>query len=216
MTNEYKSPRQALVGLAEGENKATQLYGLLAGLLDRIATWLLGYAYGGYRETVSRRAVALADTMALASYANVLTPVPVSFDATGEDTPARRLLDAAAFLIPQCHVMLAACPKPVAHINVETAPLDRRTGELAELPLLPALVNADRGTAAMLRRDLLTDARERSAHILSNGDTPASVVTSVAAAAGGRWPTIAAMLLAPDKLPSMSAACDGKGVDNDR
>ena len=71
---------------------------LLSVLLDRVAGWLIAYAYGGYAKTVSAAAVALADRMALAAYCQCLVPLPVEFTAPCDDVPSARLLDAFGLL----------------------------------------------------------------------------------------------------------------------
>lgn len=206
MTYKYNAPRQMMMNHTGDANDANPLYVTptatcsLAILLDRISTWLLCYAYGAYRETVTCRAKALADVIALTVYVNAIMPVPVSFDAAGEDLSARRMLDAAAFLMPACCMSLTTFPASAAHIDIATAPRDRNTSVLAEWPLLPALAVSDRGTAVALYRDLLKDACERRPSILCNGKTPVCVVQSVAQMAGGIWSTVASLLLKPERL----------------
>ena len=201
MTNTKNNPPQAATDLAGGVNGYTPSYPqhatdqLLFILLNRIAGWLLDYAYGDFSKAVSAHAQALADMMALVVYASAIAPVPMSFDALGEDLPARRMLDAAALLIPGCHVRMCPVPRPSAHTDISTDVTDELTAQIAELPLLPALAVSDRGTAATLRRDIIIDAGERRAHILSNGTQPAQVVHSVARIAGVRWPRVSELLL---------------------
>lgn len=185
---------------------------LLCSLLERTTSWLLSYAYGGFRDTVSARGRALADVLALAAYASCITPVPVMFAASGEDLPARRMLEAFAFLVPRCDVRVSASPRPVVRLNAGSGDIDAKTGAMAETPLLPSLALSDRGTAATLRRDLLADAGERGPRILSNGRGPGSVVRSVARVAGGRWENVAGMLFDPERLPSPSVAPDGEAA----
>ena len=161
MTNTKNNPPQAATDLAGGVNGYTPSYPqhatdqLLFILLNRIAGWLLDYAYGDFSKAVSAHAQALADMMALVVYASAIAPVPMSFDALGEDLPARRMLDAAALLIPGCHVRMCPVPRPSAHTDISTDVTDELTAQIAELPLLPALAVSDRGTAATLRRGLL-------------------------------------------------------------
>ncbi|MBM6695537.1 hypothetical protein H6A11_00525 [Bifidobacterium pullorum subsp. saeculare] len=201
MTNTKNNPPQAATDIAGGVNGYTPSYPqhatdqLLFLLLDRISAWLLGYAYGDFRETVSPRCRMLADMMALTVYASAIAPVPMSFGTLGEDLPARRMLDAAASLIPGCHVRMCPASRPTAHTDISTDATDKLTAQIAELPLLPALAVSDRGTAATLRRDIIADAEERRAHILSNGKQPAQVVHSVARIAGVRWPRVSELLL---------------------
>ena len=183
---------------------------LLSLLLGRTSAWLLAYAYGGFRETVTARGRALADVLALAAYASCIVPVPVKFAASGEDLPARRLLEAFAFLVPLCNVRVSASLHPVARLNVDTADVDAKTADMAEMPLLPSLALSDRGTAATLRRDLLADVDKRGAHILTNGTEAGTVVWSVAHIAGGRWENIAAMLFDPERLPASASVSRGE------
>ncbi len=139
--------------------------------------------------------------LALAAYANCITEIPLAFEASGEDLPARRLLDAFSFLVSDCVVNVSPVHRPTASINVGLCEIDKRTDVLAELPLLPSLTLADRGTAATLRRDMVADARERWQHILTNGAAWSKVVPSVARVAGGVWERAADWIMHPDRMP---------------
>ena len=179
-------------------------------LLYRIFTWLMQYAFGPYWHTTSPRAHALAHMLALTAYANYITQVPLAFEASGKNLPARRLLDAFSFLVSDCVVNVSPVHRPIARIDVNLCEIDKHTDMLAELPLLPSLAVADRGTAATLRRDMVTDAGERWQHILTNGAEWSKVVTSIARIAGGIWEQVADWLMHPDRIPISVPVDDGE------
>ena len=188
---------------------------LLSVLLDRVAGWLIAYAYGGYAKTVSAASVALADRMALAAYCQCLVPLPVEFTAPCDDVPSARLLDAFGLLAVGSMSSVRLGDGRLAVVDAATCERDRATADMAESQLFPSLGIGSRYTAAQLRRDIIADAGERRRSILSNGATPREVVCSVASIAGDRWPDVAAMLLEPDRLPA-SAPADGKAVADGR
>lgn len=195
--NSTETPRTLFDTSREMNTRERPLY----ELLNRGYTWLMQYAFGSYWLTASLRSQAFARMLALAAYANCITEIPLAFEASGEDLPARRLLDAFSFLVSDCVVNVSPVHRPTASINVGLCEIDKRTDVLAELPLLPSLTLADRGTAATLRRDMVADARERGQHILTNGAAWSKVVPSVARVAGGVWERAADWIMHPDRMP---------------
>lgn len=167
---------------------------LLSVLLDRVAGWLIAYAYGGYAKTVSAAAVALADRMALAAYCRCLVPLPVEFTAPCDDVPSARLLDAFGLLAVGGMSSVRLGDGRLAVVDASTCERDRATADMAEAMLFPSLGIGSRYTAAQLRRDIIADAGERRRSILSNGATPREVVCSVASIAGDRWSDVAKSL----------------------
>ncbi|WP_417192786.1 hypothetical protein [Bifidobacterium pullorum] len=175
---------------------------LLSFQLSRISGWLLAYAYGEYSKTVTVRTQALADVCALAAYCSALAPVPVRFDAAGDDIAARRLLDAFAFIAPSCNVSVNTGVTALSVVDASAPERDRLTVDMSERALLPSLATSNRGTAASLRRFIIEDTGRRRASILSNGTSASAIVVSVAEIAGDKWPAVAGWLKRPESMPS--------------
>lgn len=178
---------------------------LLSFQLGRISGWLLSYAYGEYSKTVTVRTQALADVCALAAYCSALTPVPVRFNASGDDIAARRLLEAFAFIAPSCNVSVNTGVTALSVVDASAPERDRLTVDMSERALLPSLATSNRGTASSLRRLIIADSDKRRASILSNGTSASAIVVSVAEIAGDRWPAVAGWLKRPESMPSSTS-----------
>lgn len=158
--------------------------------LVEVSVWLAEYAFGMYRDTIMHEAQTVCDMLALCAYCSWLAPVPVAFSAPGDDLAAARLLDAVGLVSLRCVASLDFGGRPVCH-DIATGAIDRRTGELAEFPLLPSLAAGSRRDAANIRRLICGSVQANHAALAANGAGPVRVLRTAAALAGGKWVRVA-------------------------